>query len=122
MTDPFSWLPRAEDADQGEARDAIEQNEAMLDEAARMQKEAARLFYDVFTTGRGPELLALMRDCTIELDLMNISGTIGNGSREVPVNPAEWAFHRNGQNSVVRWIEQMVRIAATIESEGKDNV
>lgn len=120
MSGAFSWLPGAED--QGEARDTFDQNEAMLKEAAQKQREFARLFFDVFMTGRGPELLQVMRDSTIELDLMAVSPVIMNGMREMGVGPAEWAYHRNGQNSVVRWIETMIRLSQAVETEETNDV
>ena len=123
MSGPFSWLPGAEDApNDPDGRDAIAMNEAMQAKALEAFRESCRLFHDVFGTGRGPELLELLREKTIELDLMNVSATIGNGDREIPVNPAEWAYHRNGQNSVVRWIETMCREARRLETEESPNV
>lgn len=115
----FSWLP---DGNVEDARDAMEQNEAMQAAAKQAMREKARLFYDVFGVGRGPELLELLRSETLDVDLMNITATIGNGSREIPVNPAEWAYHRNGQNSVVRYLEAMTRLSATVETEENPNV
>ena len=91
-------------------------------EAAQKQREFARLFYDVFMTGRGPELLSVMRESTIELDLMAVSPVIMNGMREMGVGPAEWAYHRNGQNSVVRWIETMIRLSQAVETEEQNDV
>lgn len=121
MTDPFSWMPQPDAARDPFAQAEADQKE-MTEDAARRQREFARLFHDVFATGRGPELLELMRECTIELDLMNVSRVIGTEQREVPVNPSEWAYHRNGQNSVVRWIEENLRLARLLESEGSNNV
>jgi hypothetical protein len=120
MTDPFSWMPGGNS--DGEARDAMEQNEAMIEKAAQEQREFAKLFLDVFGQGRGPELLELLRVHTIELDLFVVSPTIGNALREMGVNPSEWAYHRNGQNSVVRWIEQQLQFARLLENEGSNNV
>ncbi len=121
MSDAFSWLPGGLGGE-GEARDAPEQNKAMLEEAARQRREVSRLFHDVFGQGRGPELLELMRAYTIELDLFVVSTTIGNAQREMGINPSDWAYHRNGQNSVVRWIEQELMNARLLESEGSNNV
>lgn len=119
--DPFDWLP-GYNQNSEDARDALAQNEEMLKQAAMAAREEARLFFDVFSVGRGPELLEYMRSRTIEVDLMNLSRVIGTEAREVPVNPAEWAFHRNGQNSVVRWIETMIRTAMQAEAEETENV
>lgn len=117
---PFAWLGGGDDP--GDAREALAQNEAMIEAAKQAAREEARLFLDVFGTGRGPILLELLREKTIERDLMVASLTIGNETREIPVNPAEWAYHRNGQNSVVRYIETQVREAMRLENEESPNV
>lgn len=117
----FSWLPGAEGSDE-DAREAFAQNEEMMKAAALIQREEARLFLDVFSTGRGPELLELMQAKTLDLDLMAVSPVIGSAFREMNMNPADWAFHRNGQNSVVRWIIQQIRLAQAIENEETNNV
>ncbi len=123
MTDnAFSWLPGGSPSSDDEARDAFEQNKAMEEAAKLIQREKAKLFHDVFGVGRGPELLELLRSETIELDLMNISRVIGTSEREVPVNPSEWAYHRNGQNSVVRYIEHQIMISRLVETEENPNV
>lgn len=121
--DAFSWLTGTDqDGNRNPVNEVDQQNKAMLEEAARALREKAKLFYDVLGTGRGPELLALLRDETIELDLMSVSPVIGSLLREMGVNPGEWAFHRNGQNSVVRYLETMVREAKRAETEGPKNV
>lgn len=111
---PFSWLP------QPEAREAFQNQEDMEKEAARNRREVARLFYDVFAQGRGPELLDYMQACTTDLDLMNVSGVLG--AREIGVTPSDWAYHRNGQNSVVRWILENLQTARLLETEETNNV
>lgn len=123
MSDPFGWLPNsnAESGDE-DARNALEQNEEMQKAAALMMREKARLFHDVFQTGRGPELLELLHAETVDLDLMAVSPVIGGHLREMGVNPSEWAYHRNGQNSVVRYIVQQIRLAKTVENEDVNNV
>lgn len=118
----FSWLPGQDGESDPNARDAFAQNEEMMKAAALIQKAEARLFLDVFTTGRGPELLELMASRTLDLDLMSVSSVVGTHLREAGVGPAEWAYHRNGQNSIVRWILEQIRIARTIENEEAQNV
>ncbi len=115
--DAFNWLPGANGSSDDEAREAFENNKAMEEAAKQIAREKARLFHDVFGFGRGPELLELLRSETIELDLMSVSPVIGNHLREMGVSPGEWAYHRNGQNSVVRYIEQQVAIARLVETE-----
>lgn len=117
---PFSWL--SPEANQEDARETLEQNEKMLQDAAQQRMEVAKLFYDVFAQGRGPELLEHMRAFTIDLDLFAVSPVIGNEHREMGVGPSEWAYHRNGQNSVVRWIEQNLQFMRLLENEGTNNV
>jgi len=119
MSDAFNWLPGA-NLDGG--RNPIEQNEEMMKAAARLQQEKARLFYEVFSGPRGPELLELLCTETIDLDLMAVSPVIGGQMREMGVNPSEWAYHRNGQNSVIRYIQQQIRLALTVETEEANNV
>jgi len=122
MTEPFSWMPSFNADAQGDAREAFENNEEAIRAAAQAQRETARLFFDVFNVGRGPELLDLLRSQTIDVDLMNLTGVIGSETREIPVSPEQWAFHRNGQNSVVRYIESMIRTAMVAEAEENQNV
>lgn len=119
----FSWLPSADDGDPT-ARDAFAEaeNAEMVKAAALVEKAEQRLFFDVFMTGRGPELLELIAARTIDLDLMAVSPVIGNHLREMGVDPSQWAYHRNGQNSVVRWIMEQIRLAKLIENEESNNV
>lgn len=117
----FGWLT-GDDGSRNPVDDVTAENKAMLEEAARAMREKARLFYDVLGTGRGPELLALLREETIEINLMSVSRTIGDALREVSVTASEWAYHRNGQNSVVHYLEFMVREAKRSETEGANNV
>lgn len=104
----FDWLtsniPFTEEEKAAQAANQ-EVNEAV--ELARM--EEARLFFAVFGTGRGPELLDLLRGKTIELPLMDVSGSLVRG--EVALSPAEWAYVREGQNSIVREIEAQLKLA-----------
>lgn len=124
--DAFSWLrgniPATPDEQQAAAMNA----EAINAENLR-QWEAARIFLDVFGTGRGPELLMVLRDATIELPLMEVAASTVRG--DLALSPAEWAYVREGQNSVVRLIESQMRIAkgpapnfsAGEQSKGEDN-
>ena len=106
MTDArnFGWLPGAETPEEVMAK-----NEAMIRDADQAARNTAKLFFDVFDNPRGIELLTMLRDCTIEIPLVRVTGTFGGA--EVNMTGAEWAYFREGQNSVVRMIEQQIKIA-----------
>ena len=104
--DPFDWLMSQRTP---EEREAAAANREMNEDAAQAAREEARLFADVFNTGRGPELLYLLRNRTIEVGLMEVTRSTVRG--EVALSPADWAYVREGQNSVIRMIEEQVRIA-----------
>lgn len=112
----FDWLGGgAEDA-----REALDQNEAMHKANEQALREQARLFYDVFAVGRGPELLEHLRARTIEFPLLLAGGTIGN--IDIGLNPADWAFYREGQNSLIRYIIAQIRNAVAAEQEDVNDV
>lgn len=115
---PFNWLPGGAENDQAEA-DPVNRN--MAEEAQRALVEQARLFFDVMSVGRGPELLAHLRDRTIEMPLLMVNGVAGS-QPEIGMGPAEWAYYREGQNSITRYIEKMCVIAMQSENKEPDNV
>ncbi len=106
--DPFDWLA-------GRGPNPAEQQAEMNEVAAQATRERAQLYASVFLHGRGPELLAELRDCTIEVGLMDVSRSVVRG--EVALSPADWAYVREGQNSLVRMIEEQIRIAQTPEPQ-----
>jgi hypothetical protein len=110
--DPFAWLMSQNTP---EEREVSAQNEEAMRDARNAAREEAQLFADVFQHGRGPELLELLRDRTIEVPLMDVSRSIVRG--EVALSPAEWAYVREGQNSVIRHIQDQIRIALTPEED-----
>lgn len=104
----FEWLPsEVADAIGGEGTAA--QNAAMHREDAIRQINKAKLFYDVFGNGRGPELLEHLRAETIEVSLLMVEGPPIQS--QIALSPEQWAFIREGQNSMVRHIERQMRIA-----------
>ena len=105
---PFGWLPGAEPETPQEAEAA---NAAVMQEAQEQIINDARIYFRVFDTPDGRELLAMLRDCTIEVPLIRMTGTFGGG--EISMTGAEWAYFREGQNSVVRMIEAQMKIAVT---------
>lgn len=78
--------------------------------AARIQEIAdAQIFFDVFGTGRGPELLELLKEKTVYASTMNRTSAIIEG--DIPLNPGEFMAGREMQNALVRWIEHMVKLS-----------
>ena len=111
----FGWLG------QEEARDAFQQNDEMQQAAARFMLEQGKLVFDVLGMGRGPELLELLREQTIEKPLMVVHGTIGSAP-EIGLGPAEWAYYREGQNSVIRYLETMIAYVERSQNEENNHV
>lgn len=114
MSGGFDWIAKAMQeggagADE-DARAALEQNEAAMKAAAEAQIERAMMVHNVLCTGRGPELLDMLRAFTIDLpNAVDPQATIEPPG--IGLNPAEWLFIREGQNSVTRFLEGMIRLA-----------
>lgn len=118
----LDWLQSQGGDARAELEQAEQQNELMMAAAKEEARQTARLFYEVLGTGRGPELMELLRAHTLELSLMNMSLTIGNDRREIGCGPSEWAFLREGQNTITVWFERMIREAKRAETEESENV
>jgi len=115
--DPFSWLGGQDPfTDQSEA-----QSKSAMD-ALEKRLELARKVHAIFAqTPDGIDVLQTMRDLTIELPLMQISGSLVQG--EVTLSPADWAYIREGQNSVIRFLEGLIHLAENppeIEKQEED--
>lgn len=112
MSNAFSWLgvPAGEDQ---EARDAAAQldNDRVMQEIENQHREIARMAFGAFiTSSDGAGMLDYLRARTIEQPLA-IPPDQGLEQPGVPLNPAEWLFIREGQNSVIRHIEGLIRMA-----------
>jgi hypothetical protein len=115
--DPFDWLTQGGLETPQEVEGA---NAAVMQEAQEQIIKDARIYFRVFDTPDGRELLAMLRDCTIEVPLIRMTGTFGGG--EISMTGAEWAYFREGQNSVVRMIEAQMKIAvAPTNTEGNSD-
>lgn len=116
----FDWLSSqgAMPADGG-----IQQNEEMLAAAQEEQMRHARMVHSVFNTPTGREFLAFLDDVTIRAPLMQVTGSLVQG--EVALSPSDWAYIREGQNSVTRYIQDQIALAenppklAETETEGE---
>lgn len=115
QNDPFSWLfPNGVPKEMAE----VDPEQAKAEQAAQMaamqqaEDELNALVADVLRNGRGPELLQWLRDCTIETSLLKMNNAAGQiAGNEFPLSPAEWAYVRAGQNSVVHELERRIYLA-----------
>ena len=79
-------------------------------EADREQQIAdARIFFEVFGTGRGPELLEILKHKTVYASTMERSGAICDA--DIPLNPGEFMAMREGQNALIRFIERQIKLS-----------
>jgi hypothetical protein len=119
---PFSWIKAGMPADeQNEFDAALKQNEQAVAALQASNMQLAKLTFDVFENGRGPEWLDWVRSKTIGFPLLLVGGMIGGG--EVNLSPSDWAYFRAGQNSIVHLIDDLVTMAATPlpQPEGTEN-
>ena len=77
----------------------LAEQEAQQQELSQQRRDEDKAFHAVFTKGRGPEVLQMLRDMTIEQPCFN---------PEAGENAAAMGFTREGQNSVVREIEARI--------------
>jgi len=73
----------------------------------------AKYFYTVFTSPEGKQILNFLKDQTSDLSCLS-HNTLLSGN--ISLNPAEFVFLREGQNSIIRYIEMMIK---NFENEGK---
>jgi len=102
----FDWLSGASGV---EDNGASEQNEAMMREAVEEQMELARLVHNVFETPQGIDLMDRLYRMTQGAPLMKVSGSLVSG--EVALAPSDWAYIREGQNSVIRFLLDQIELA-----------
>lgn len=125
VADPFAWLTGGGMAGSPEEADARQANTENMEAARLHQLELANLFADVFVRSpRGPELLDQLRGSTIEVGLLSVSAA--SVQSEIALTPEQWMCIREGQNSIVRMIEDQIRIAmmpaeVQPQTEGSDD-
>lgn len=76
--------------------------EAQREHVEQQRRTDAKLFHSTFSKGSGVKVLKILRDMTIEQPCFN---------PEVGESAARQGFTREGQNSIVRYIEQQMQIA-----------
>lgn len=99
---PFDWM--------GGNPEDQQHNEQMIAEAIEAQMEFARLVFDVCQiSDRGPEFMERLRGLTIEQPLFKTSGAVSD--TEITLTPNDWMCFREGQNSMVRFLEAQIHLA-----------
>lgn len=90
-----------------------EQNKAQIEKYNEEQIEAAMDYHAAFTTVAGSVVLEQLKDATIRISTMRSIITDG----DIPLNPSEFMAFREGQNSIIRHIQDMIILATKKESE-----
>ncbi len=111
MNAPFDWMGAAAQHVGEATAEEIAANEQAVAAANQAQLEFALLVNEVLGSGRGAELLAALREVTIELSHMNVGDVIGMDGSQVQLSPSDWSWYREGQNQLIRWLEANVRFA-----------
>tara|TARA_R110000744_G_scaffold326330_4_gene432098 strand:- start:12213 stop:12581 length:369 start_codon:yes stop_codon:yes gene_type:complete len=104
--DPFGWLSGGSSAHED---GGLADNQALMMEAVEQRMQVARLVHQVFETPQGIELMNMLYDLTQGAPLMRVSGSLVDG--EVALSPSDWAYIREGQNSVTRWLLGQIELA-----------
>lgn len=109
---------------QPSVEEGMEINQEIQEQIAQKQREILDLIHEVFSKGRGPEFLELLSGATVEqspLLLNSVQGLFFRGA-EIPMNPSEWMFYREGQNSIYRGImAAMDQRLSLIAQEGQND-
>lgn len=90
-------------------------NAAMLQKHNEETIEAAMDYFAAFTSTAGAVVLEKLKDQTTRISTMNKSMCINDG--DIPLNPAEFMAFREGQNSIIRHIQDMIILATKKEDE-----
>lgn len=106
MTTGFEWLDKAM-----EQTPDPEQSQEELQRVAQEQFELAQLVKRVMHDNEdGARLMNYLFDATIDTPLMTVGKNVPI-TGEVAMSPADWAYAREGQNSVIRWMREQIKLA-----------
>lgn len=95
--------------------EANEANAAALQKHNEETIEAAMDYFAAFTSVSGAVVLEKLKDQTTRISTMNKAACINDG--DIPLNPAEFMAFREGQNSIIRHIQDMIILATKKEDE-----
>ena len=101
-----------------EGEDAAQMNAEAIEAHNRKMIEDAKIFFNVFSQGQGPELLEWLSERTVDVPLVQVSGSLANN--QISLSPADWAYFREGQNSIIRLIKQQMKLATETAEEPKN--
>lgn len=113
----FDWMS----SESIDPEKAAELNQEAIAKANLEALEIAKKYYALFHTGVGAEVLQDLRNKTIEVSLFDINRSIVQA--QMALSPADWAYIRGGQNSIVHHIEEQIAFAMQppeIEPEKKE--
>lgn len=116
--DPFSWMGGGLDQS---PEQSLKNQEELHEKAFQERMELAQLTHRVFIDNPdGALLLAWLEENTILKPLMVLTGSFVD--QEIALSPADWAYIREGQNSVVRFLQRQIELARQPQqSEQEDN-
>lgn len=89
-----------------------EEQEQSVEESKAIRKkqiEDAGIYFDVFSTGRGVELLEILKDRTTRASTMRVAGAIVDG--DINMTAGEFMSGREMQNALIRFIESQIVLA-----------
>lgn len=107
MADPLSWLKSPEGWDALNQQGATPEEAKADTKALLAEYETAKLFFEVFAAGRGPELIEHLRAVLFETPIYS-TNAIAFNDLQIPLTPDQWCWVRVGQNSVLHHIRAMV--------------
>lgn len=103
----FEWFMGDMGFDKSEAKAASQVNAEVAQKHLELATMIKRALVD---NDDGARLLEYLTNATIMTPMMQVSGALPvNG--EVALSPADWAYLRTGQNSVVHFLRDMVEYA-----------
>jgi hypothetical protein len=104
---PPTWLQSPEGWGALNNSGATEAEAASDTRALLAEYELAKLFFDVFSGGRGPELLRHLEEVLFFTPIY-ATNAIAFNDLQIPLTPEQWCWVRVGQNSVLHHIRAML--------------
>jgi len=103
----FDWLAQQVGFEQGEAGDTAEATRQAMQEQMELAQLIKRALVD---NDDGVRLLDYLTQATILTPMMAVSRSLPTDG-EVALSPADWAYVREGQNSVIHFLRNQISLA-----------